>query len=144
MSKPEYGDVDEMSDEEFMALREEALKDRDTKKYGGEFVKVVWRRTYEYRGVKYDIILLRYLNSKGEIGMNRYGKWFVLEPPEGKSTKNSVCRAELDKDAYSEFLFRDTLHSWNERQTIKEMFYEMADYAKSDIDNAIEAIRWQR
>ena len=131
MAKPEYSDVEEMSDEKFMALREVVLKDRDIGKYGGGFMKDVWRHTYEYRGVKYDIAMIRYLNSAGEIGMNQYGKWFVLEYPE-----DTAHIAELIKksDKLADFLYKDTLHIWNDGQTLERMFYEMVDDAKRDID----------
>lgn len=130
-AEPKYTDVIEMSDDEFMSLRKEALKDRDIDMYGGEFSKDVWRRTYEYREIKYDLALLRYLSTQGNVGMNQYGKWFVLEYP-----NETTHIAELAKkvDEYREFLYRDTLHVWNDEQTLEQMFYWVADRAKEDID----------
>ena len=124
-----------MLDDEFMALREDAMKDRDISNYGGEFTNDVWRRTYEYRGIKYDIAMLRYLNTAGNIGMNQYGKWFVLEHPE---ETNRITELAKEVDEYREFLYKDTLHSWNDEQTLEEMFYTMVDAAKEDIDWFLE------
>ena len=131
MSRPEYSDVEEMSNSEFMALREVELRDLGVAVRSLEFVRIVWTRTYEYRGVKYNIGMLRYLRGDGNIGMNRYGKWFVLEHPEetGKMIANSPVDAEC--------LYKDTLHAWNDGQTLEQMFYEMVDYAKRDIDELL-------
>jgi len=129
--EPNYNDVVEMPDDEYMASRKDVLKDRDIGLYGGEFIKEVWRHTYEYRGIKFDIAMLRYLSTQGEIGMNQHGKWFVLEHPE--ETTNIVNLAK-EANEYTDFLYSDTLHAWNELQSLVEMFYEMVDQGKKDID----------
>ena len=143
-NEPNYRDVSEMPDDEFMALRKVALKDRDVNMYGGEFTKSVWRRTYEYRGIKYDIAMLRYLSTQENIGMNQYSRWFVLEHPE---ETNHIVELAKKVDEDTEFLYKDTLHSWNDDQSLEVMFYEMVDYAKKDIDwfldNSIEEITTQ-
>ena len=128
---PKYTDVVEMPDEEFMVLRQDSLKDRDISLYGGEFITEVWRLTYEYRGIKYDIAMLRYVNTMGDIGMNRHGKWFVLEHPE-ETTR--IARLVEEVNYYTDFLYSDTLHFWNNDQSLVEMFYEMVDQGKKDID----------
>lgn len=64
--------------------------------------------------------------------MNKYTKWFVLEYP--KQTKEIVDFVHRALDD-SEFLYADTLHIYNENQTLEEMFYEMAKQAKTDIDD---------
>jgi hypothetical protein len=143
-NEPKYSDVGEMPDDEFMALRKVALKDRDVNRYGGEFTKSVWRRTYEHRGIKYDIAMLRYLSTQGNIGMNQYSRWFVLEYPEETT---HIVELAKKADENTEFLYKDTLHSWNDDQSPEEMFYEMVDYAKKDIDwflnNSIDEITTQ-
>jgi len=128
---PEYTDVVEMPDEEFMALRQDSLKDRDIKTCGGEFITTVWQHTYEYRGIKFDIKMLRYVDTAGNIGMNRYGKWFVLEHPEETSR---IARLVEEVNDYTDFLYSDTLHIWNNDQSLVEMFYEMVDQGKKDVD----------
>ena len=128
---PEYDDIIEMTDDEYMTLREAELKDRDVSKYGGEFITEVWRRTYEYREIKYDIAMLRYVDTAGNIGMNRCGKWFVLEHPE-ETTR--IARLVEEVNYYTDFLYSDTLHFWNNDQSLVEMFYEMVDQGKKDID----------
>ena len=131
-NEPHYLDVHEMSDDTFMALREESLKDRDTEMYGGEFMKDVWRHPFEYRGIRYNIAMMRYLSSRGNIGtMNAYGKWFVLEYPE---ETNRIVKIAKTLDKHRDFLYRDTLHEWNDGQTLSEMFYTMVHDAKADID----------
>ncbi len=38
----------------------------------------------------------------------------------------------------SEFLFHDTLHSWNDKQTIEEQITTCHKWAKEDIDNLLD------
>jgi len=76
-----------------------------------------WRRTYEYRGIKYDIA--------------RNITWFVLEYPE--ETK-SIAKLANKVSEDVEFLYKDTAHAWNDEQTDKQNFNEMVSYAKIDID----------
>jgi hypothetical protein len=120
-----------MSDDEYMASRKTFIDDLDSDVRCKEFLKDVWRRTYEYRGIKYDIAMMRYLSTSGQIGMNQYGKWFVLEHP-----KETSRIAEFVKEIaeYSEFLYKDTLHPRNDQQTFEQMFYEMVEFARQDID----------
>ena len=132
MNKPKYSDVNELSDNEFLALRKERLKDIDTKVCCLTFSNVVWYHTYEYRGVKYDIIMRRYTDARGNVGMNKYGKWFVLEHPEETNYAADLAQ-EVDEDKM-EFLYGDTLHSHNDNQTLEQMFYEMTTHAENDIE----------
>ncbi len=136
MTKPQYSDVEEMSDEKFMVLREVALR-RDVERYGREFVVAAWEHTYEYRGVKYDIRMFRYMASDGShrFGMSESGKWFVLEHPDETRDLIGMCSG-----AYDEHLYRDTMHIWNDGQTLEEMFDEVVEFAKRDIDELL-AIR---
>jgi len=128
---PKYSDIVEMLDSKFMELRKKELKDKNIELYGGEFITTVWRRTYTYRGIAYDLAMVRYLSTSGEIGMNKYGKWVVLEYPEETVHIADVVNAT---HKYDEFLYRDTLHFYNADQTLEEMFYDMADRGQKDID----------
>lgn len=76
-----------------------------------------WRRTYEYRGIKYDIAII--------------DTWFVLEYPE---ETNYIAVLAKEVDERREFLYADTAHIWNNSQTYKQKFYEMVTRAKEDID----------
>jgi len=133
--EPKYSDVEEMRDDEFLSKVEEERKIRDRKTYGRDGTFRVWQKTYEYRGIKYNILMMRYYIIDVPLeqmkGMNKYGKWFLLEHPE--ETKKM---AELSYEG--EFLYADTLHIYNENQTLVEMFYEMVDRAKRDIDELLD------
>lgn len=76
-----------------------------------------WRRTYEYRGIKYDIA--------------RNSTWFVLEYPE-ETARISKLANEVSESR--EFLYKGAAHAWNDEQTGKQKFYEMVNCAKIDID----------
>lgn len=131
MTEPKYTDVVEMSEDEYMRSRKTFIDNMDSGVRCKEFLMDVWRRTYEYRGIKYDIAMMRYLSTSGQIGMNQYGKWFVLEHP-----KETSRIAEFAKEIceYCEFLYRDTLHPRNDQQTLEQMFNEVVEFARQDID----------
>lgn len=75
-----------------------------------------WRRTYEYRGIKYDIILLQ----------DDYSHWYDVENP-----RETDCIAGLARyfGARSNFLYHT-----NDDGSDKEMFYASLTNAKCDID----------
>jgi len=139
--EPKYSDIEEMSDEEFLSEVEEERKIRDRKTYGRDGKFCVWQKTYEYRGIKYNILMMRYYIIDVPLeemkGMNKFGKWFLLEHPwfllEHPKKTNKI--AEMSED---EFLYADTLHTYNENQTLIEMFYEMVERAKNDIDKLLD------
>lgn len=76
-----------------------------------------WRSTYEYRGIKYDIATV--------------DTWFVLEYPK-ETAKIAELANEVNENC--EFLYADAAHAWNDDQTPKQKFKEMANRAKRDID----------
>ena len=41
-------------------------------------------------------------------------------------------------DGTSEFLFHDTLHSWNDKQTIEQQIEICHNWAKDDINNLLD------
>lgn len=140
MTEPNFSDVKELSDEDFSKLLDEKKATRDFKKYGWDGNVSVWRQTYSYRGIKYDIALNRYYLLGVPIfeikGMNKYTRWFVLEYPENDKNTIELYRRIHEDD--SEFLYKDTLHSWNENDTLEQMFYKMVIAAKKDIDNFLD------
>lgn len=95
----------------------------------GEFV---------YRGIKYLIRVLRYYNHTDKfISMSSRisDKHVVVEyPEETKPIVNLVQQAV----EFSEFLYHDTLHSWNDNQTCEEQIEECHRLAKEDIDNLLD------
>lgn len=76
-----------------------------------------WKRTYEYRGIKYDIKMLR----------RPLFQWFVVEPPE-----ETRCIVQLvnKTDIRYDFLY----HICDQHEAWRDMFYDAVDRAKKDID----------
>jgi len=74
-----------------------------------------WERTYEYRGIKYNIVSLHRFPTR----------WFVVEVP-----KESREIANLVSEIRYGFLYTvcDGDEAWN------VLFYEAVNYAKKDID----------
>lgn len=121
--------------------KEEAT--RDTKKYGLDGNIEIGRKTFEYKGIKYDVAILRYFTLKpikiGRIRDDRRISDFhaVVEYP--KETEKLVALIEK-MDEYSEFMWYDTLHSWNDKQTIEEQIEECHKHAKADINSIPDRI----
>ena len=138
MTKPKLSDVNEISDNEFKEKVDEIEKTRDPE-YGRDGTIDVWRKTYEYKGIEYDIALLRYFKTGMPIseikGMNQYGKWFVLEYP--TNSKAQLINKKFDEDDY-EFLYKDTLHAGDTTKSFEQLFDSMVIAAKEDIDNFID------
>lgn len=76
-----------------------------------------WRRTYEYRGIKYDIAML----------YNSPSRYFVVElPEETKRISRLVDRINIRHDFLYCVCDRD--------ESLRDMFYDAADRAEADID----------
>lgn len=135
--KPNFKDVKEISDEEFQKIVDKERETRNITKYGRDGIYTVWEKTYQYRGIKYNIIFLRYYQIDIPVnettGWNQYQRHFVLEPP--KETEKFTNLSHND-----EFLYRDTNHIWNQHQSLKEMFDEMVRLAHQDIDDLLDNI----
>lgn len=91
-----------------------------------------------YRRVKYIIMVLRYYNHTNNfttMGRDRISdSHAVVESP--KETKPIIDIIPYEFE--SEFLYHDTLHSWNDKQTIEEQIRECHKLAKEDIDNLLD------
>ena len=90
---------------------------------------------FRYKGVAYLIKVLRYFNIRDgfkPINPSRISdKHVVVEyPKETEDIKSFVD--EIDE--YSEFLCHDTLHSFNDKQTVENQIKECHKLAKYDID----------
>jgi hypothetical protein len=140
MEQPDYNDVKEITGKVFKDKLEEIASTRDFKKYGRDGYVEEWRQTYNHRGIDYDIALLRYYQLNRNIyeikGINKHKKHFVLEYPESSKKIVELFYKTWPED--SDFLYKDTLHSWNEKQTLNEMFDEIVKAAKQDIDNFLD------
>lgn len=76
-----------------------------------------WCRTYEFRGIKYNIAMLHRSPSR----------WFVVEPHAAtRSIVKLIGRSGLRGD----FLY----HVCDQHESWKSMFYDAVDRAKKDID----------
>ena len=123
------------SAQEQLEALEEKRKTRDIKKYGRDGKILVAKGKFVYRGVAYLIEVLRYFNlDDGFTSMGRdrvSDSHAVVEYPE--ETKPLVDL--IPTDLGSEFLWYDTLHSHNDKQSISEQIEECHEWAKRDIDN---------
>ena len=90
-----------------------------------------------YIGINYLIKVLRYFNHTNKftsMGRDRISDCHVVvEYP--KETKPIIDI--IPYEFQSEFLYHDTLHSWNDKQTKKEQIEVCHELAKKDIDNLI-------
>lgn len=152
MSKMEWIDDNhifgEMSDSEFQTkIYEEAVRrNNDTKKYGRDGYFYVYTELALYKGIPYAVKICRYFQigvPLNEIhGMNSLGKWAVLESvPETRPLSDLVSTLPYPI-GNSEWMWRDTLHTHNDKQTLKQMVDEMHQYAREDIDE-LDTI-WKR
>jgi len=92
---------------------------------------------FVYNGVSYLIKVLRYFNHTDKfttMGSDRISdKHAIIEYPE----EVKPIRDLIPYDFESEFLYHDTLHSYNDKQTIEEQIKECHKLAKEDIDNLL-------
>lgn len=99
---------------------------------------------FKYKGIKYLIRVLRYYNHTNRfcsMGHRISDKHVVVEYPE--ETKPFV---EIVKEIaeFSEFLYHDTNHEYNDKQTAEEQIEEAHRLAKEDIDNLFEGTFMKR
>lgn len=99
----------------------------------------VGRKKYTYKGVSYEIAILRYftLNELNFQPMSRRVTSYhaVVEYPE--ETRPLVS---LIEEFHSEYLYHDTLHSHNDNQTIEQQVEECHRLARQDIDLIVTII----
>ena len=88
-----------------------------------------------YKGIKYIIEVLRYYNHTNKftnMGRDRISdSHAVVEYPD-------ETKPLIPIGFESEFLYHDTLHSWNDKQTIEEQIDVCHKWAKGDIDNLLD------
>lgn len=93
--------------------------------------------TFTYRGIAYLIRVLRYYNHTDKfcaMGKRISDKHVVVEWPD--QTKEIVEFAHSVNE-YSEFLYHDTLHTYNDNQTVEEQIQYAHKLAKEDIDGLL-------
>ncbi len=130
----------EMSDIDFQKeIDKEAEKRKpDMHRYGRDGNVEVFCERRTYKNIPYLIKIIRYYQIGIPLdqisGMNKLGKWAVLEyPDELKDVANLLSSIESTTGLY-EFLYADTLHAGQEHWTLKQMVDQMEQQAKGDID----------
>lgn len=130
----------EMSDSEFQTkIYDEAVRRANSlKNYGRDGHIVVYAENASYKGFPYIVKICRYFQIGVPIneidGMNSLGKWAVLETvPETDPIRDIISNLPYPV-GNSEWMWKDTLHSHNDNQTLREMVDEMHRYAREDID----------
>ena len=92
-----------------------------------------WRRKFIHKGIAFELAILRYYTLDDGF-TTMYGRvsdrHVVVEYPE--ETKPLVKM--LEELGVEDFLWHDTLRSWNDRQTLPEQLEEAYRLAISDID----------
>ncbi len=106
--------------------------------YSGDGKIISAEGKFNYRGVTYLVMVLRYYNHTNNFTTMRRERisdsYAVVEYPD--ETKPIV---DLIPDEFEfEFLYHDTLHSWNDKQTIEEQIEICHKLAKEDIDNLFD------
>ena len=120
---------------------EEQLKElekvKKTSMYGTDGKIVSAEGKFVYRGIAYTIMVLRYYNFREgftTMGSERISPYHaVVEFPE--ETKPI---ADLVYNFDSEFLYHDTLHYWNDKQTAEQQIQVCHNWAMKDIDNLFD------
>jgi hypothetical protein len=137
MKKEIIGKLVWKSEKEQIKEVENIKKTRD-KGYGQDGKIEIAEGTFVYRGVSYLIKVLRYFNYRDgftTMGRDRISDCHaVVEYPD--ETKPIIDL--IPNDYSSEFLYHDTLHSWNDKQTTEQQIEVCQDWAKRDIDNLLD------
>jgi len=124
------------SQEEQLKEFEKEKATRDRKIYGRDGKILVAEGKFVYKGVAYLIKVLRYYNfDDGFTTMGRgriSDSHAVVEYPD--ETKLIVDLVSGIEGVY-EFLYYDTLHSFNDKQTIEEQIKVCHKWAKEDINS---------
>jgi len=106
--------------------------------YGVDGKVEVWRRRYVYRGVPYEIAMLKYFSFNepdplNAIGMNNIGAYCVLEYVDDSVWKE-VHQLLEELELKECWLWEDTVHLGMENWTIPEMVEWLHKRARKDID----------
>ena len=93
---------------------------------------------FEYRGIIYFIKIMRYYSHTNKfttVGRGRTSEYHaVVEHPDETNKIIDLIPNYFE----SEFLYHDTLHSWNDKETTEEQIETCHKLAKQDIDNLFD------
>ena len=124
--------VKEMPEEEQQKKLEEYRKKWKYPMGRDGFIET-WRKSFTYKGIKFELAILRYFTlDEGfkPMGNRKSDRHVVVEYP--KATEPLV--KFVNSLGWDDFLWHDTLHSWNDNQTIEEQLDEAYRMAMNDID----------
>ena len=125
--------VEEMPEREQLKILEERKKSWKLGKSRDGFIET-WRRKFVHKGVAFELAILRYYDLddgfKPMLKDRISDRHVVVEYPE--ETKPLV--EKLRRLGIEDFLWHDTLHSWNDRQTVAEQLKEAYNLAVEDIE----------
>ncbi len=92
---------------------------------------------FVYKGINYLIMVLKYYNHTNKFttmcSSRISDSHVVVEYPDETKPILDLIANEFE----SEFLYHDTLHSWNDNQTTEEQIEVCHKWAKGDIDNLL-------
>ena len=124
------------SEEEMQKELKERIKSWK-KGYGRDGKILSAEGKFVHKGVYYLIMVLRYYNfDDGFTNMGRdriSDSHAVVEYPDETKPIIDLIPNEFE----SEFLYHDTLHGWNDKQTIEQQIEVCHKLAKEDIDNLL-------
>jgi hypothetical protein len=116
---------------------DEAIKNRKEHQSKDGFIERAEGR-FIYRKIAYFIKVLRYFNHTDRfttLGSQRISDSHVVV--EYDEETKAIVDMIPDEDR-SEFLYHDTLNSWNDTQTIEQQIEVCHTLAKKDIDNLLD------
>jgi hypothetical protein len=119
---------------ELERIRRERME--DWWRYGKDGTIELWRKTYAYRGVKYEIACLKYFsfsepNPLDAKLLGSMSEYLVLEYAEDGEKIHEMLR---DLGLYDEWLWSDTCHTQFEGVPLEEQEKYLHERAKKDID----------
>ena len=123
----------EIPEEEQFRILEEKRKNWKYPESRDGFIET-WRRKFTHKGIVFELAILRYYDLDTgfrPLGNRISDRHVVVEYP--KETEPLVKK--LESLGIEEFLWHDTLHSWNDKQTLPEQLKEAYELAINDINN---------
>ena len=137
MKKNYSGELIWKKEKDMQKELEETLKKRKEHEGKDGFI-VSAEGKFTYRGISYLVKVLRYFNHMQKftpMGSQRVTDSHAVV--EYSDESESLSRM-IPNDIYPDFLYHDTLHSWNDTQDIDKQIRVCHNLAKQDIDNLLD------
>jgi hypothetical protein len=104
-------------------------------RYGRDGTVELWRKTYAYRGVKYEIACLKYFSFNEPDPLDarvlELGEWLVLEYTMDEAAVHETLES---LNLYHDWLYNDTCHTEFQNVPLEEQEKYLHEQAKKDID----------